>query len=43
LPKDAETLSPSFLGASKTSFENALTLFLIGMATDKGLLPNLDE
>lgn len=41
--RDAQTLSASFLGTSKTSFENAITLFLVGMGTEKGMLPHLED
>ena len=31
------------LGPGKTSFENAVTLFLLGLCTERGVLPNLEE
>ena len=37
-----ETLNPDILGPAKASFENALSLFLMGLATERGLMPNLE-
>ena len=36
-------LKAESLGAGKTSFESAVTLFLIGLGTERGLLPSLEE
>ena len=43
--KDEEEniLKAESLGKGKTSFENAVTLFLIGLGTERGLLPSLEE
>ena len=43
IPDDTPTLQAQALGAGKTSFENAATVFLLGLGTEQGLLPNMDE
>ena len=39
---DSQTLSAKFLAHGKASFESAASLFLMGLATDRGLLPSLE-
>lgn len=43
VPYDAQTLNPQFLAEGKSSFENAASLFLMGLATERGALPSLEQ
>ena len=40
---DTPTLQALVLKSGKTSFENAVNSFLIGLGTERGLLPSLEE
>ena len=41
--EETPTLKAKVLGSGKTSFENAVNSFLMGLGTERGLLPSLEE